>query len=65
MHLQRELGELGVLGTGLPEEFGGTGVDDPVMLGLATETLAYGDVNIASAPVQAGLVSAQRANTSR
>src|SRR5882762_9728295 len=32
----RQLGELGVLGIGLPEEYGGTGAEDPVMLGLAT-----------------------------
>jgi cyclohexanecarboxyl-CoA dehydrogenase len=57
----KELAALGVLGIGLPEEFGGTGVspDDPVTLGLATETLAYGDVNVAAAPVQSGLVAAQ------
>ena len=55
----RQLGELGVLGIGLPEEYGGTGAEDPVMLGLATETLAYGDVNVASAPVQVGLISSQ------
>ena len=27
----RKLGELGVLGIGLPEEYGGTGDDDPVL----------------------------------
>ena len=59
----KELAGLGVLGIGLPEEFGGTGVnpDDPVTLGLATETLAYGDANVAAAPVQSGLVAAQLA----
>jgi cyclohexanecarboxyl-CoA dehydrogenase len=59
----KELAGLGVLGIGLPEEFGGTGVhpDDPVTLGLVTETLAYGDVNVAAAPVQSGLVAAQLA----
>jgi cyclohexanecarboxyl-CoA dehydrogenase len=55
----RQLGELGVLGIGLPEKYGGTGEEDPVMLGLATETLAYGDVNLASAPVQVGLIGSQ------
>lgn len=55
----RQLGELGVLGIGLPEKYGGTGAEDPVMLGLATETLAYGDVNVASAPVQIGLIGSQ------
>ncbi len=55
----KQLGDLGVLGIGLPEEFGGTGDDDPVLLGLATEVLAAGDVNVASAPVQIGLVGSQ------
>src|ERR1700730_13076785 len=59
MDVHRRLGDLGVLGIGLPERFGGTGNEDPVMLGLATETLAYGDVNVAAAPVQLGLSAAQ------
>ena len=59
MDVHRRLGDLGVLGIGLPERFGGTGSEDPVMLGLATETLAYGDVNVAAAPVQLGLSAAQ------
>src|SRR6516165_3236227 len=57
----RQLAELGVLGIGLPEKYGGTGALDPVTLGLAAETLAYGDVNVASAPVLSGLVAAQLA----
>ena len=32
----RQLAELGVLGLGLPEKFGGTGEPDPITLGLAT-----------------------------
>src|ERR1700712_215565 len=55
----KKLGDLGVLGIGLPEKFGGTGEDDPVLRGIATETLAHGDVNLASAPIQVGLVGAQ------
>lgn len=62
--LLQQLGELGVLGIGLPEEYGGTGVDDPITLGLATETLAYGDVNLASAPIQIGLIASQLASAS-
>lgn len=54
----RELAKTGVLGIGMPEEFGGT-PDDPVMLGLATETLAHGDLNVAAAPVNLGLVGSQ------
>lgn len=57
----RQLGELGVLGIGLPERYGGTGADDPVLLGLVAETLAYGDVIMASAPIQVGLIAAQLA----
>jgi cyclohexanecarboxyl-CoA dehydrogenase len=56
-----QLAELGVLGLGLPEQFGGTGEPDPITLGLATEALAYGDPNVAAAPVQVGLVAAQLA----
>ena len=60
----RQLGELGVLGIGLPERYGGTGADDPVLLGLVAETLAYGDVNMAAAPIQVGLIAAQLAQAS-
>jgi cyclohexanecarboxyl-CoA dehydrogenase len=59
MDVHRQLGDLGLFGIGLPEHFGGTGIDDPVLLGLAAETLAYGDVNVAAAPVQLGLSAAQ------
>ena len=57
----RQLADLGVLGIGLPEKYGGTGEPDPITLGIATEALAYGDVNVAAAPVQVGLVAAQLA----
>lgn len=57
----RQLAGLGVLGIGLPEMYGGTGEPDPITLGIATEALAYGDVNVASAPVLSGLVAAQLA----
>lgn len=57
----RQLADLGVLGLGLPERFGGSGDPDPIALGLATEALAYGDPNVAAAPVQVGLVAAQLA----
>jgi cyclohexanecarboxyl-CoA dehydrogenase len=61
----KELAQLGVLGIGLPEKYGGTGTspDDPVTLGMVTETLAYGDLNVAAAPVQGGLVAAQLAES--
>ncbi len=48
--MSQKLAELGVLSLGLPEKFGGTGEPDPITLGLATEALAYGDVNVAAAP---------------
>lgn len=57
--VQKQLGDLGVLGIGLPEQYGGTGEEDPILLGLATETLAYGDVNVAGSPVQIGLSGSQ------
>ncbi len=57
--LYRRLGDMGLLGIGLPEEYGGTGTDDPILLGLAAETLAYGDVNLAFAPVFSGLIAHQ------
>ena len=47
----RQLAGLGVLGLGLPEKFGGAGEPDPITLGLATEALAYGDVNVGGSPV--------------
>jgi cyclohexanecarboxyl-CoA dehydrogenase len=62
--IQRQLGSMGVLGIGLPEESGGTGVEDPILLGLATEALAVGDVNVAASPVQIGLVGSQLARGS-
>jgi cyclohexanecarboxyl-CoA dehydrogenase len=62
--LLKKIADLGVLGIGLPEKYGGTGEDDPVLLGLASETLAYGDVNLAAAPVQVGLVGAQLVHSS-
>jgi cyclohexanecarboxyl-CoA dehydrogenase len=61
MDLHAELGALGVLGIGLPEEFGGTGVEDPVMLGIACEELGAADVNLAAAPVTIGLTGSQLA----
>jgi cyclohexanecarboxyl-CoA dehydrogenase len=59
MDVHRKLGDLGVLGVGLPEAYGGSGAEDPVLLGLIAETLAYGDVNVAGAPVQLGLSASQ------
>ncbi|MGW5519179.1 acyl-CoA dehydrogenase family protein [Nocardia africana] len=62
--IYKKLGDLDLLGIGLPEEYGGTGAEDPILLGLATETLAYGDVNMAGVPVQIGLSGSQLAHKS-
>jgi Acyl-CoA dehydrogenases len=59
MELHRDLAEMGVLGIGLPEEFGGTGPEDPLTLGIACEELGAGDPNLAAAPVQTGLIGTQ------
>jgi cyclohexanecarboxyl-CoA dehydrogenase len=61
MDLHAELGSLGVLGVGLPEKYGGTGAEDPVLLGIACEELGAADVNIAAAPVAVGLTGSQLA----
>lgn len=55
----RQLADLGILGIGLPEKYGGTDPADPITLGLATETLARGDINVAAGPIYVGLVAAQ------
>jgi cyclohexanecarboxyl-CoA dehydrogenase len=57
----RSLAEMGVLGIGLPEEFGGTGAADFISLGIACEEIGYGDVNCGVAPVQTGLIGHQLA----
>ena len=55
----KQVADLGILGIGLPEEFGGTGEADPITLGVVTEALAYGDINVAAGPIYVGLVAAQ------
>ncbi len=61
MDLHAEMGSLGVLGIGLPEEFGGSAAEDPVALGIACEEIGAADVNLAAAPVTVGLTGAQLA----
>ena len=51
----REAAKLGVAGIGIAEEYGGTGQPDFISLGIACEELAYGDINVAVDPYQAGL----------
>jgi glutaryl-CoA dehydrogenase len=56
VHLVRKLGELGLLGMTLPEQYGGAGVSN-VAYGLAMQELERGDSGIRSfASVQGGLV---------
>ncbi len=58
----KELGEMGVLGIGLPEEYGGSGEPDFIALGIAAEELGYGDINVAStSATAAGLISSMLA----
>lgn len=52
--LIREMGELGFLGSDLPEEYGGMGLSG-VTAGLIAEELAYGDFNISAVPVGTSL----------
>lgn len=59
--VRRQLAALGVLGIGVAEEYGGSGADDPIALGIACEALARGDINVAALPTQAGLTAAQLA----
>jgi cyclohexanecarboxyl-CoA dehydrogenase len=61
MDLHAEMASLGVLGIGLPSEFGGTGSEDPIALGIACEEIGAADVNLAAAPVTIGLTGAQLA----
>jgi cyclohexanecarboxyl-CoA dehydrogenase len=49
-----EMGRLGLIGTDLPEELGGLGVD-AVTTGLIAEELAYGDFNVSAVPVGTSL----------
>ncbi|MDR3453445.1 MAG: acyl-CoA dehydrogenase family protein [Rhodoferax sp.] len=56
-NLIAEMGRLGLLGTDLPEELGGLGVD-AVTTGLIAEELAYGDFNVSAVPVGISLNAA-------
>ena len=55
--LLAEMGRLGLLGTDLPEELGGHGVD-AVTTGLIVEELAYGDFNVSAVSVGISLNAA-------
>ncbi|MFP3566449.1 acyl-CoA dehydrogenase family protein [Paraburkholderia sp. SIMBA_030] len=55
--LIREMGALGLLGTDIPESFGGLGMDG-VTTGLIAEEVAYGDFNIGGVSVAISLLAA-------
>ena len=61
MDLHEQMGAMGVLGIGLPAQYGGTDEEDPVLLGIACEEIGAADVNLAAAPVTVGLTGAQLA----
>lgn len=54
--LVREMGELGLIGPEVPQEFGGPGLTCATS-GLITEALAYGDFNMGSVAVSGSLMA--------
>jgi cyclohexanecarboxyl-CoA dehydrogenase len=52
--LLREMGRLGLLGPGLPESYGGLGLD-AVTVGLLVEQVAWGDFNLGYLPLLTAL----------
>jgi cyclohexanecarboxyl-CoA dehydrogenase len=60
-HVLRALGGMGILGIGVPSEFGGSGAPDPITLGVAVEELGYADINVAAVVVGTSLACAQLA----
>jgi cyclohexanecarboxyl-CoA dehydrogenase len=60
--LVREMGDLGLLGVDLPEQFGGLGAPG-VTAGVIAEELAYGDFNISTVQVNVSLLGAILANS--
>ncbi len=55
--LIREMGELGLMGVDLPEQYGGLGASG-VTAGVIAEELAYGDFNVSAVPVGVSLLGA-------
>lgn len=51
-----EMGELGLIGVDLPEEYGGLGLDSMTM-GLVTEEVSAGDMNAAYVPMLSALIT--------
>jgi len=60
--LVREMGDLGLLGVDLAEQFGGLGAPG-VTAGVIAEELAYGDFNISTVQVNVSLLGAILANS--
>jgi cyclohexanecarboxyl-CoA dehydrogenase len=52
----RELAQLGVLGLGIPEEYGGQGDTDHISFGIAVEELSYADFNVGFIPFTSALM---------
>ncbi len=52
-----EMGELGFIAAGIPEELGGQGLDS-VSVGIIVEEISYGDLNAAYIPMLGGLNAA-------
>jgi cyclohexanecarboxyl-CoA dehydrogenase len=57
-HLQRKLGDLGVLSMLAGERWGGLAAPDFVAVGLVAEALAYGDFNVANCALPSLLATA-------
>ncbi|GAB3369939.1 acyl-CoA dehydrogenase family protein [Spongiibacter taiwanensis] len=55
--LVKQMGSLGFLGSDLPENLGGLGLD-AVTAGLIAERMAYGDFNLSALPVNVSLLGA-------
>lgn len=53
----RQMGQLGLLGTDLPEDLGGLG-QSSLVTGMVSEALAYGDFNLSAVPVNVSLNAA-------
>lgn len=54
----RALARLGVLGIGLPAEYGGSGEPDFIALGIACEEIGYADMILSSGPTHADTLGA-------
>jgi len=51
-----QLAQVGILGLGIPEQYGGQGEIDPITFGIAAEEISYADFNLGFMPLTTGLV---------